>query len=135
MSCEKTLKGSYGNNSTITRHPLKVKTPEHKAFLQYAEGKKPEQIIQDQFVDSVYTMVEVRDSPKTKAQTKFLVSKAFIDKVIGDKIEITQQKQTVDVNKLLDQLTTLRGLCTANLMPKIELVQDEDKETEGNEQV
>jgi hypothetical protein len=66
MFCEETLKGLFGCNSTITLHPLKVKNPEYKVFLQYAQGNKPEQILQDQFVDIVYKMVEMRVSPETR---------------------------------------------------------------------
>lgn len=66
MFCEEILKGLFGYNSTITLHHLKVNNPESRAFLQYAQGKKPEQMIQEQFADSAHKKVEMRASPETQ---------------------------------------------------------------------
>jgi len=58
----------------------------------------------------VFYAREIRENADTPPQVRLQTCQMFINKVIGDKIEITQQKQVVDVNKLLDQLTSLQAI-------------------------
>lgn len=110
MFCEETLKGLFGYNSTITLHLLKVNNSEHKAFLQYAQGKRPEQMIQEQFADNAHRMVEMRESAGTSPHTRLTAATDNLHAVTPQNIEINRTEKKYDVAQILERLTTLAEL-------------------------
>jgi hypothetical protein len=84
--------------------------PEQKAFMQHYKGKDKHTAIQDAFLPAMYKLHEVIHSDDTSPATRVQACQIVINKVIGDKIDIQQAKIALDVNKLLDQLTIIKGI-------------------------
>lgn len=118
ISRGKSLNGSSTPDTTISKtmniHPLPTKDPMQKAFKEYYRDKTLNQVIEDQYIDSVYHAAQLRESPDTPPQVRLQTCQMFINKVIGDKIDIKQTKIAVDVNKLLDQLSSIRAIVPDN---------------------
>lgn len=132
MLCEKTLNNLSMDSGTMESKqelsPLqkpvpwfinKQVNPDKQAFIKQYQDKEKHQVINDMFLPAMYRIGEIIHSADTPAQTALQGCQLIANKVIGDKIDITQQKQVVDVNKLLDQLVTLKSLDTKS--PVIEI--------------
>jgi hypothetical protein len=96
--------------STTTIHPLPTRQERLKQFVQYSSAKDINEIMQEQFLPSVFTVAELRDSDDTPPQVRLQGAQIFINKVFPDKVEILQQKQIVDINKLIDQAMAIRSI-------------------------
>lgn len=88
-----------------------------KTFMQYYKGKDDKQAIQDLSLPAIYHVGEIIHSPDKPPQVRLQACQMILNKVIGDKIEITQSKQVVDINKLLDQLSTIRQVSVIDVTP------------------
>ena len=93
----------------------KQNNPDKQAFIKAYQDKEKHQVIKDMFLPAMYKVGEIIYSNDTPAQTALQGCQLIINKVIGDKIEITQQKQIVDVNKLIDQAMAIRSITQENI--------------------
>ena len=107
-------------------HPLPISNQRLKDFIAIQSQKSMEEVIRDEFLPSVFQIREVRDSVNSPPQCRLQASQVFINKIVGDKIDIKQTKIAVDVNKLLDQLSSIRAL-TPNIPNDV--IELEDKDT------
>jgi len=109
LSGEQTGVSSLSPNLT-TIHPLPTRQERLKQFVQYNSAKDINEIMQEQFLPSVFTAAEIRDNEDMPPQVRLQSSQIFINKVFPDKVEILQSKQIVDINKLIDQAMAIRSI-------------------------
>jgi hypothetical protein len=102
--------GSSSIPKTITMHPLPISNQRLQEFIDIQSQKSVDEVIKDEFLPSVFHAREIRESADTPPQVRLQTCQMFINKVIGDKIDITQQKQVVDINKLIDQAMAIRSI-------------------------
>lgn len=77
----------------------------------YKEYKdKPIEAINDLAIPAIYHIGEIIHSDDKPPQVRLQACQMILNKVIGDKIEITQSKQIVDINKLIDQAMAIRSI-------------------------
>ena len=127
LSGEQTGVSSLSPNLT-TIHPLPTRQERLKQFVQYNSAKDINEIMQEQFLPSVFTVAELRDSDDTPPQVRLQGAQIFINKVFPDKVEILQQKQVVDINKLIDQAMVLSQLSRQDATIDITPIDNNDKD-------
>ena len=82
----------------------------------YKEYKdKPIEAINDLAIPAIYHIGEIIHSEDKPPQVRLQACQMILNKVIGDKIEITQQKQVVDINKLIDQAMAIRSITNESI--------------------
>jgi hypothetical protein len=91
-------------------HPLPVNNARLKEFIAIQGHKSMDEIVKDEFLPSVFQVRELRDTETSPPQVRLQAAQVFLNKIIGDKIDIQQAKIALDVNKLLDQLTCIKGI-------------------------
>ena len=96
-------------------HPLPVKNPKVRAYVDYYKGKDRQEAIDDLYLPATYHLGEIISSEDKPPQVRLQACQVIINKVIGDKIEITQQKQIVDVNKLIDQAMAIKSVMSSDI--------------------
>lgn len=77
--------------SQVTRQPWFVKRL--MEFIDEAGKNKVKQLLEATLVDSIFTLVEIRDDPKTPSAVKARVSDSLIDRVLG------KPKQSVEIQE------------------------------------
>jgi hypothetical protein len=80
-----------------------------QAFIKQYQDK-PIEAINDLAIPAIYHIGEIIHSDDKPPQVRLQACQMILNKVIGDKIEITQQKQIVDINKLIDQAMAIRSI-------------------------
>ena len=85
-----------------------TRSKEEKSFVDHYKAKDKHIVVEDMFLPAMWNVNEIIHNADTPPQTRLQASQLIISKVIGDKIEITQQKQVIDINKLLDQLSAIK---------------------------
>jgi len=91
--------------------------PDKQAFIKAYENKDHQEAVKDLLLPAVYHVGEIIHSEDKPPQVRLQAAQVIINKCISDKIDIVQQKQVVDINKLLDQAMVLS-----------QVVQDKGKE-------
>ena len=87
----------------------KQNDPDKQAYMKQYHNK-PVEAINDLAIPAIYHVGEIIHSADKPPQVRLQACQLVLNKVIGDKIEITQQKQIVDINKLIDQAMALSQL-------------------------
>jgi len=81
-----------------------------QTFLQHYKGKDHQEAVKDLLLPAVYHVGEIIHSEDKPPQVRLQAAQIIINKCISDKIDIVQQKQVVDINKLIDQAMALSQL-------------------------
>ena len=89
-------------------------------YIQYYQDKDISKCIEDLVLPASYHISEIIHSEDKPPQVRLQACQLVLNKVIGDKIDIHETKTTIDVNKLLDQLS---GLHHATMQP-IDITED-----------
>ncbi len=84
--------------------------PDKKAFIKAYENKDHQEAVKDLLLPAVYHVGEIIHSEDKPPQVRLQAAQIIINKCISDKIDIVQQKQVVDINKLIDQAMALSQL-------------------------
>ena len=84
--------------------------PDKKAFIKAYENKDHQEAVKDLLLPAVYHVGEIIHSEDKPPQVRLQAAQIIINKCISDKIDIVQQKQVVDINKLIDQAMVLSQL-------------------------
>lgn len=85
-----------------------------QAFIKQYQDK-PIEAINDLAIPAIYHIGEIIHSEDKPPQVRLQACQMILNKVIGDKIEITQSKQIVDINKLIDQAMAIRSITQDNI--------------------
>ena len=81
-----------------------------QTFLQHYKGKDHQEAVKDLLLPAVYHVGEIIHSENKPPQVRLQAAQIIINKCISDKIDIVQQKQIVDINKLIDQAMAIRSI-------------------------
>ena len=81
-----------------------------QTFLQHYKGKDHQEAVKDLLLPAVYHVGEIIHSENKPPQVRLQAAQIIINKCISDKIDIVQQKQVVDINKLIDQAMAIRSI-------------------------
>ena len=81
-----------------------------QTFLQHYKGKDHQEAVKDLLLPAVYHVGEIIHSEDKPPQVRLQAAQIIINKCISDKIDIVQQKQVVDINKLIDQAMAIRSI-------------------------
>ena len=81
-----------------------------QTFLQHYKGKDHQEAVKDLLLPAIYHVGEIIHSEDKPPQVRLQAAQVIINKCISDKIDIVQQKQVVDINKLIDQAMALSQL-------------------------
>ena len=81
-----------------------------QSFLRHYQGKDHQEAVKDLLLPAVYHVGEIIHSEDKPPQVRLQAAQIIINKCISDKIDIVQQKQVVDINKLIDQAMVLSQL-------------------------
>ena len=84
--------------------------PDKQAFIKAYENKDHQEAVKDLLLPAVYHVGEIIHSEDKPPQVRLQAAQIIINKCISDKIDIVQQKQVVDINKLIDQAMALSQL-------------------------
>ena len=84
--------------------------PDKKAFIKAYENKDHQEAVKDLLLPAVYHVGEIIHSEDKPPQVRLQAAQIIINKCISDKIDIVQQKQVVDINKLIDQAMAIRSI-------------------------
>lgn len=102
-SYKKTSKTSSSRNGTIDHtkrksyHPLPVKNPKKKAWLEQQKNRKPEEVIQSEFLNNVWTICEIRDNAKNEV-AKLNAGIWGANKILPDRVTIDRRSLEVQVS-------------------------------------
>ena len=95
-----------------------------QSFLRHYQGKDHQEAVKDLLLPAVYHVGEIIHSENKPPQVRLQAAQIIINKCISDKIDIVQQKQVVDINKLIDQAMVLsqlsRGERTIDITPNVD---------------
>ena len=95
-----------------------------QSFLRHYQGKDHQEAVKDLLLPAVYHVGEIIHSENKPPQVRLQAAQIIINKCISDKIDIVQQKQVVDINKLIDQAMALsqlsRGERTIDITPNVD---------------
>ena len=95
-----------------------------QSFLRHYQGKDHQEAVKDLLLPAVYHVGEIIHSEDKPPQVRLQAAQIIINKCISDKIDIVQQKQVVDINKLIDQAMVLsqlsRGERTIDITPNVD---------------
>ena len=81
-----------------------------QSFLRHYQGKDHQEAVKDLLLPAVYHGGEIIHSEEKPPQVRLQAAQIIINKCRSDKIDIVQQKQVVDINKLIDQAMALSQL-------------------------
>lgn len=97
------------DNKVIPWFVEKQNNEDRQAFIKQYQDK-PIEAINDLAIPAIYHIGEIIHSEDKPPQVRLQACQMILNKVIGDKIEITQSKQIVDINKLIDQAMAIRSI-------------------------
>ena len=137
MLCVETLNNSSMVNGTMESNteiakPVpwfisKQSNPDKQAYMKQYHNK-PVEAINDLAIPAIYHVGEIIHSDDKPPQVRLQACQLILNKVIGDKIEITQQKQVVDINKLIYQAMVLSQLSRQDATIDITPIDNNDKD-------
>ena len=81
-----------------------------QSFLRHYQGKDHQEAVKDLLLPAVYHVGEIIHSEDKPPQVRLQAAQIIINKCISDKIDIVQQKQVVDVNKLIEQAMAVQSI-------------------------
>ena len=84
--------------------------PDKQAFIKAYENKDHQEAVKDLLLPAVYHVGEIIHSEDKPPQVRLQAAQIIINKCISDKIDIVQQKQVVDVNKLIEQAMAVQSI-------------------------
>jgi len=99
-----------------------------QTFLQHYKGKDHQEAVKDLLLPAVYHVGEIIHSEDKPPQVRLQAAQIIINKCISDKIDIVQQKQVVDINKLIDQAMVLSQLSRQDATRDITPIDNNDKD-------
>jgi len=99
-----------------------------QTFLQHYKGKDHQEAVKDLLLPAVYHVGEIIHSEDKPPQVRLQAAQIIINKCISDKIDIVQQKQVVDINKLIDQAMVLSQLSRQDATIDITPIDNNDKD-------
>lgn len=102
--------------------------PDKKAFIKAYENKDHQEAVKDLLLPAVYHVGEIIHSEDKPPQVRLQAAQIIINKCISDKIDIVQQKQVVDINKLIDQAMVLSQLSRQDATIDITPTDNNDKD-------
>lgn len=82
-------------------------------YKKYA--KKPVDAIHDLAVPAIYHIGEIIHSDDKPPQVRLQAAQIVINKCISDKIDIIQQNQVVDINRLIDQAMAISSIAKGGI--------------------
>ena len=137
MLCVETLNNSSMVNGTMESNteiakPVpwfisKQSNPDKQAYMKQYHNK-PVEAINDLAIPAIYHVGEIIHSDDKPPQVRLQACQLILNKVIGDKIDIVQQKQVVDINKLIDQAMVLSQLSRGEQVIDITPIDNNDKD-------
>jgi len=99
-----------------------------QSFLRHYQGKDHQEAVKDLLLPAVYHVGEIIHSEDKPPQVRLQAAQVIINKCISDKIDIVQQKQVVDINKLIDQAMVLSQLSRQDATIDITPIDNNDKD-------
>jgi len=84
--------------------------PDKQAFIKAYQNKDHQEAVKDLLLPAVYHVGEIIHSEDKPPQVRLQAAQVIINKCISDKIDIVQQKQVVDINKLIDQAMAVKSI-------------------------
>jgi hypothetical protein len=99
-----------------------------QSFLRHYQGKDHQEAVKDLLLPAVYHVGEIIHSENKPPQVRLQAAQIIINKCISDKIDIVQQKQVVDINKLIDQAMVLSQLSRQDATIDITPIDNNDKD-------
>ncbi len=99
-----------------------------QTFLQHYKGKDHQEAVKDLLLPAIYHVGEIIHSEDKPPQVRLQAAQIIINKCISDKIDIVQQKQVVDINKLIDQAMVLSQLSRQDTTIDITPIDNNDKD-------
>ena len=99
-----------------------------QSFLRHYQGKDHQEAVKDLLLPAVYHVGEIIHSENKPPQVRLQAAQIIINKCISDKIDIVQQKQVVDINKLIDQAMVLSQLSRQDTTIDITPIDNNDKD-------
>jgi len=99
-----------------------------QSFLRHYQGKDHQEAVKDLLLPAVYHVGEIIHSEDKPPQVRLQAAQIIINKCISDKIDIVQQKQVVDINKLIDQAMVLSQLSRQDATIDITPIDNNDKD-------
>ena len=102
--------------------------PDKQAFIKAYENKDHQEAVKDLLLPAVYHVGEIIHSENKPPQVRLQAAQIIINKCISDKIDIVQQKQVVDINKLIDQAMVLSQLSRQDATRDITPIDNNDKD-------
>jgi len=102
--------------------------PDKQAFIKAYENKDHHEAVKDLLLPAVYHVGEIIHSENKPPQVRLQAAQIIINKCISDKIDIVQQKQVVDINKLIDQAMVLSQLSRQDATRDITPIDNNDKD-------
>jgi hypothetical protein len=102
--------------------------PDKQAFIKAYENKDHQEAVKDLLLPAVYHVGEIIHSENKPPQVRLQAAQIIINKCISDKIDIVQQKQVVDINKLIDQAMVLSQLSRQDTTRDITPTDNNDKD-------
>lgn len=99
-----------------------------QSFLRHYQGKDHQEAVKDLLLPAVYHVGEIIHSEDKPPQVRLQAAQIIINKCISDKIDIVQQKQVVDINKLIDQAMVLSQLSRQDATIDITPTDNNDKD-------
>ena len=102
--------------------------PDKQAFIKAYENKDHQEAVKDLLLPAVYHVGEIIHSEDKPPQVRLQAAQIIINKCISDKIDIVQQKQVVDINKLIDQAMVLSQLSRQDTTRDITPIDNNDKD-------
>ena len=102
--------------------------PDKQAFIKAYQNKDHQEAVKDLLLPAVYHVGEIIHSEDKPPQVRLQAAQIIINKCISDKIDITQQKQVVDINKLIDQAMALSQLSRGEQVIDITPIDNNDKD-------
>lgn len=106
--------GQALNNNTVPWFIQKNIDKNKKAFMQHYQGRDQE-AIKDLLLPAVYHVGEIIQSEDKPPQVRLQAAQIVINKCISDKIDIIQQNQVVDVNRLIDQAMAISSIAKGGI--------------------
>jgi len=116
---EKTLKSSSMVNGITTENTKEIAenipwyrkmTPEKREYYKHYNKRDHQEAVRDLLLPAVYHVGEIIHSEDKPPQVRLQAAQIIINKCISDKIDIVQQKQVVDVNKLIEQAMAVQSI-------------------------
>ena len=81
-----------------------------QSFLRHYQGKDHQEAVKDLLLPAVYHVGEIIHAEDKPPQVRLQAAQIIINKCISDKIDIIQQKQVVDINKLIEQAMAVKSI-------------------------